>query len=71
MIYNPYLIKKEKFYKKKYNKNKTFNIISTGRLVKQKNFVIGNLCYLYPVTPLLTITTLKKSYQMAEVHREE
>lgn len=38
MIYNPYLIKKEKFYKKKYNKNKTFNIISTGRLVKQKNF---------------------------------
>jgi len=32
--------------------------------VKQKNFVIGNLCYLYPVTPLLTITTLKKSYQI-------
>jgi len=32
--------------------------------VKQKNFVIGDLCFLYPVTPLLTITTLKKSYQI-------
>ena len=31
---------------------------------KQKNLEIVNLCYLYPVTPLLTITTLKKSYQI-------
>ena len=38
IIYNPYLKKKEKFYQKKYNKNEKFNIISTGRLVKQKNF---------------------------------
>ncbi|WP_440931814.1 glycosyltransferase [Candidatus Pelagibacter sp.] len=37
LIYNPYLIKINKFVPKKKNKKKFF-ILSTGRLVKQKNF---------------------------------